>query len=107
MADSICEIVWIHQLLKEIGYALALPTKLWCDNEATLHIASNPVFHERTKHIEIDYHFVRDNIEDGFIAIGHVPTKDQLGDIFTKVVNGNRIDYICNKIGTINIYAPA
>lgn len=107
MAQSVCEIMWIYQLLTEVKLKITMPAKLWCDNQAALHIASNPVFHERTKHIEIDCHFVREKIQQGLISTGYVKTEDQLGDIFTKAVNGVRVDYLCNKLGMINIYAPA
>ncbi|KAJ9180876.1 hypothetical protein P3X46_009068, partial [Hevea brasiliensis] len=106
MAQSVCEVMWILQLLDETGFKTSLPAKLWCDNQAALHIASNPVFHERTKHIEIDYHFIREKIQQQIISTGHIKTGEQLGDIFTKALNGARIDYICNKLGMINIYAP-
>ncbi|EOY03970.1 Cysteine-rich RLK (RECEPTOR-like protein kinase) 8, putative [Theobroma cacao] len=56
MAQTVCEVVWMYQLLSEVGLKSSLPAKLWCDNQAALHIASNPVFHERTKHIKIDCH---------------------------------------------------
>ena len=58
MTLSMCEIMWLHQLLMEVCIKTVVPAKLWCDNQAALHIASNPVFHERTKYIEIDCHFV-------------------------------------------------
>src|SRR5262249_47246103 len=106
-AQFVCEIVWIHQLLQEVGLKTSVPAKLWCDNQAALHIASNPVFYERTKHIEIDCHFVREKIQDKFISTGFVKTGDQLGDIFTKALYGARVDYIYNKLGMINVYAPA
>ena len=106
MAQSVQEIVWIHQLMKEVGLATSLPAKLWCDNKAALHIASNSVFHERTKHIEIDCHFIRDKIKENFIFTGHVRSSDQLGDLLTKALTGARVDYLCNKLGLINIYAP-
>ena len=51
MVQSVCEIVWIHQLLYEISFSITVPTKLWCDNQVALHIASNPLFYERTKHV--------------------------------------------------------
>ena len=62
LAQSVCEIMWLHQLLMEVGIETPVPAKLWCDNQASLHIASNPMFHERTKHIEIKCHFVREKI---------------------------------------------
>ncbi|KAM7465888.1 hypothetical protein LguiB_013450 [Lonicera macranthoides] len=107
MAQSVCEIMWICQLLHEVGIKTSVPAKLWCHNQAAIHIASNPVFHERTKHIELDCHFVREKIQQGLISTGYVKTGEQLGDLFTKALNGVRVDYLCNKLGMINIYAPA
>ena len=74
MAQSVCEIMWIRQLLMEVGIETSLQVKLWCDNQAAMHIASNPVFHERTKYIEIYCHFVREKIQLGLISIGYVKT---------------------------------
>ena len=62
MTQSMYEIMWLHQLLMEVGIKTVVPAKLWCDNQVALHIDSNPVFHEQTKHIEIDCHFVREKI---------------------------------------------
>ena len=106
MAQSVCEIMWLHQLLMEVGIKIVVPAKHCCDNQGALHIASNPVFHERTKHIEIDCHFVREKIQLGLISTGYVKTRELLGDIFTKTLSGDRISYLCNKLGMINIYAP-
>ena len=53
MAQAVCEIMWLHQLLIELGFNTTIPTKLWCDNQVALHIASSPVFHECTKHMKL------------------------------------------------------
>ena len=58
ITQSVCEIMWLHQLLMKVDIMTVVLTKLWCDNQVALHLASNPIFHERTKHIEIDCHFV-------------------------------------------------
>ena len=105
MAQSVCEIMWFHQLLMEVGIETPVLSKLWCDNQAALHIVSNPVFHKRTKHIKIDCHFIHEKIQLGLISIGYVKTREQLGDIFTKALSGDRVSYLCNKLGMINIYA--
>ena len=101
-----CEIMWIHHLLSEIGLKHHTPAILWCDNKAPLYIASNPVYHERTKHIEVDCHFIREKIQENLISTGYVKTGEQLADLLTKALHGARVDYLCNKLGMINIYAP-
>ena len=106
MAQATCEIMWLYHLLIEIGIKTPMPAKLWCNNQAAIHIALNPVYHERTKHIEVDCHFILEKIQENLIFIGYMKTGEQLGDIYTKALNGTRVEYFCNKLGMINIYAP-
>ena len=69
MTQFVCEIIWLHQLLVEVGIKTSL-AKLWRDNQVAFHIASNSVFHERTKHIEIDCYFVHEKMQLYLISIG-------------------------------------
>ncbi|KAJ9700761.1 hypothetical protein PVL29_006195 [Vitis rotundifolia] len=107
MALTTCELIWLRHLLRELRFGKDEQMKLICDNQAALHIASNPVFHERTKHIEVDCHFIREKIASGCVATSFVNSNDQLADIFTKSLRGPRIKYICNKLGAYDVYAPA
>ncbi|RVX11138.1 Retrovirus-related Pol polyprotein from transposon RE1 [Vitis vinifera] len=88
MTLATCELIWLRHLLRELRFGKDEQMKLICDNQAALHIASNPVFHERTKHIEVDCHFIREKITSGCVAASFVNSNDQLADIFTKSLRG-------------------
>ena len=105
MALATYGLIWFKQLLQEQRLGKDEQMTFVCDNQAALHIASNPIFHERTKHIEVDRHFIRENIASGCMTTSFVNSSDQLAYIFTKSLQGPRIEYICNKLGAY-LYAP-
>ncbi|KAH9718013.1 retrovirus-related pol polyprotein from transposon RE1 [Citrus sinensis] len=106
MAFTCCELTWLKALLKSLGVSHSLPMRLYCDSQATLHIATNSVFHERTKHIEIDSHYVQDQIHAGNIVAPHVRTSEQLADIFTKALGRHQFENILRKLGIRDLHAP-
>nr|CAN70361.1 hypothetical protein VITISV_033646 [Vitis vinifera] len=84
LADTTSELIWLRWLLKDLGVSTSSATPLYCDNQSAIHIAHNDVFHERTKHIKIDCHFIRYHLVHGALKLFFVSSKDQLADIFTK-----------------------
>lgn len=86
LANATAEIVWIKSLLKELGVFQKRPLSLWCDNLGATYLSANPVFHAHTKHIEVDFHFVREQVAKKLLDIRFVSSQDQTVDIFTKAL---------------------
>ena len=98
MATTAAELYWLRQVLRDLGVFLPVPPKLWCDNVSALAIASNPVFHARTKHIEVDYHFVREKVLRKDLQVKYIAIGDQLADVFTKSLPSSRFAFLRSKI---------
>ena len=107
MALAICELIWLKHLLQELRFGNDEQMKLICNNQAVLHISSNPVFYEKTKHIKVDCYFIREKITSGCMTTSFVNSNNQLADIFTKSLKGLKIKYICDKLSDFDLYAPA
>lgn len=99
IAKDVVEILWLKKLMDDLGLQVTLPTKLMCDNKASISISENPVQHDRTKHIEVDRHFIKEKIEDKIVELPYVPSEDQLADILTKAVAGRVFDDTLDKLG--------
>jgi len=84
VANAVAETTWLRQLLLELHTPLRCATVVYCDNISAVYMSSNPVQHQRTKHIEIDLHFVRERVALGHVKVLHVPTTLQYADVFTK-----------------------
>ncbi|CAH9076817.1 unnamed protein product [Cuscuta europaea] len=105
MATVGCELLWLKRLLLSLGISHSRPMEVFCDNQAALYIASNPIFHERTRHIEIDCHFVRDLIQQGTLFTKHIGSSLQLADIFTKSLGSQQFHFLMSKLGVLNLPA--
>jgi hypothetical protein len=107
LALGICEGMWIQRLLKELGMESLTPIQMHCDNQAAISIAKNPVHHDRTKHIEIDRHFITEKIEKNIVHLIYTPTRSQIADILTKALPRTNFEELSHKLGMYNIYNPA
>ncbi|KAI4297482.1 hypothetical protein L6164_037371 [Bauhinia variegata] len=76
----------------------------FCDNQSAIQLASNPFSHEHSKHIDIDYHFIRENVNSGFLRLVHVKLEYQLADILTKALPQQQFHLIMSKLGILDIY---
>ena len=106
MAAAVAEIIWIVGLLKDLCVEVSTPVQLYCHSKAAMQIAANPIFHEHTKHIEIDCHFVRENLKEGLIHPVHVSTQFQLADLLTKGLGVAQHSFLLSKLGVLDIFHP-
>jgi hypothetical protein len=97
LAMASAETIWLQSLLKELGYNTSPPT-LWCDNLGATFLASNSVFHARTKYIELDYHFVREKVAAGLLRVHFICSQDQLADALMKHLSSTRFLLLIPKL---------
>ena len=107
MAHIACQLMWLRNLLKEFGITIKTPLVMYCDNQAATYIASHPIFHEKTKHIEIDCHFIREVVMTEEIVSPYIMSEDQIGDLFTKVMHKSPFLLYYSKLSIENIYTQA
>ena len=107
MSVAVKEVVWIANLCRELQAPQDKPIAFFCDSTAAIHIANNPVFHERTKHVELNCHQVRDMICSVLIKTLHVGTASQLADVFTKPIFPTQFNALIGKMSLHSIYSPS
>ena len=103
MAASLAtsEIAWLRALLAELGFAPPGPTALFVDNQSAIASANAQVSHARTKHIDIHYHFVRERVTSGEVAVIHCPSEDNLADALTKALPRPRFQALVSRMGMV------
>ena len=106
LADTTQELLWLRWLLADLGVSSSGATTLFCDNHSALQIAHNDVFHDRTKHIEIDWHFIRQHVTRGTVHLYPIFSVDQPADIFTKAHSPGRFVDLGSKLKLVDVCPP-
>ncbi|WOH07734.1 hypothetical protein DCAR_0727167 [Daucus carota subsp. sativus] len=97
LAYTAAEISWIRSLFRELGVPMSTPV-IWCDNISSISLSSNPVFHSKMKHLEVDYHYVREKVIRKELDVRYISTVDQVADVFTKGLSSSRFKQLANKL---------
>lgn len=105
MATATCELTWLRFLFHDLQVFLG-PVKLFYDNQASVHITANPVYHECTKHIELDCHVMREKIQASQTVTKFVLSSLQLADVFIKALGGSTFKNLIRKLNILDIHAP-
>ena len=96
------EVRWLFSLLREVGVKVDSVPTIYCDNVGATYLSANPVFHSRMKHLALDYHFIREQVQKGTLRVTHVSSRDQLADGLTKPLPRTRFGTLFTKIGITN-----
>ncbi|CAL2251278.1 unnamed protein product [Prunus armeniaca] len=98
-SEATAQAIWLRFVLEDFGELQTEATPLQCDNTSAIAITKNPVFHQKTKHIDRRYHFIKDALQEGIIDLVYCPTKEQLADIFTKPLAKDPFNYLRSMLG--------
>lgn len=98
LSQDCTEIVWLQSLCDEIGINKKLPAVIWCDSSGAKQLASNPVFHSKTKHIQVDVHFIREKVANQEVEVRYIPSAEQRADILTKPLPEAKFKYLKHKL---------
>ncbi|CAK9818809.1 Retrovirus-related Pol polyprotein from transposon TNT 1-94 [Anthophora quadrimaculata] len=99
MSEATKEAIYLRRFLQTLGFELQSKIQMYCDNQGAIKLAENPVFHNRTKHIDVRHHFVRDALRDEAIRLIYIPTGDMVADLFTKGLPGPRHRDLSERLG--------
>lgn len=102
LANATAELMWIQKLLTELRIPHPPVARLWCDNLGATYLTANPVFHARTKHIEIDFHFVRERVAQKLLDIRFISSGDQIADGFTKAISAAQLRKFRNNLNLMS-----
>jgi hypothetical protein len=106
MAQGMCELLWLRRLLRDLGFGPKKTMDLYCDNQAAIAIAHNPVQHDRTKHVEVDRNFIKEKLDVKLVSFPFISSKYQLADVLTKAMSTNIFLNSLHKLGMCDIFAP-
>ncbi|TYK14988.1 conserved oligomeric Golgi complex subunit 3 [Cucumis melo var. makuwa] len=105
MSLGICDEVWLQKVMSDLHQECETPLKLFCDNKAAISIVNNPIQHDRTKHVEIDWDFIKERLDNGSICILYIPLSQQVADVLTKGLLRPNFDFCASKLDLIDITA--
>lgn len=103
---GICEGMWILRLLQRTKDSHASPMEVWCDNIAALGVSKTTIYYDRTGHVEIDKHVIKEKIESGMIGLTNTISIAQVANLLTKALPRVRFEELGGKLGICNIYSP-
>ena len=100
-----CKAIWMRKILVGFFGSHLEPTVIYCDNQSCIKLSANPVFHDRSKHIDIQYHHIRDCVQQRIMLLSYIPTEDHDVDILTKALTRSKFEYHRGRIGVAdNLY---